>query len=139
MKSIATLIRVKRWELDQKRRALADLELLHQELRERAQALEARLLVEQGAAHDDSLRFAYAAYARRAIEQREALAGSLHDLDQQIEAARDEVAELYGDVKRYERVSEINAAKIAAESRRRDTAVLDEVASLQHRRRSHGG
>lgn len=136
MKSIGTLIRVKRWELDQKRRALADLELLHQELRERAQALETRLSAEQNVAHDDALRFAYAAYARRAIEQREALTGSLLDLEQQITAARDEVAELYGDVKRYERVSEINAAKAAMESRRRDTAVLDEVASLQHRRRS---
>lgn len=73
MKSIGTLIRIKRWELDQKRRALADLEGLHQELRERAAALEQRLAAEQDAARDDTLRFAYAAYARRAIEQREAL------------------------------------------------------------------
>ncbi len=136
MKSISTLIRIKRWELDQKRRALADLEGLHQELRERAAALEQRLAAEQDAARDDTLRFAYAAYARRAIEQREALEGSLADLDQQIASARDEVAELYGEVKRYERVSEINAAKIAADIRRRETAVLDEVAGLQHRRRS---
>ncbi len=132
MKSIATLIRVKQWALDEKRRALGDLERLRAEMVERAAALEGEIAAEQGAAPADVVQFAYAAYVRRAMGQREALAASIAGLDAQIDEAQLEIGELFGELKRYERVREIADQKAAVELRRRETATFDEIAGRRH-------
>jgi hypothetical protein len=133
MKSIATLIRVKQWALDEKRRALGDLERLRAEMVQRGAALEAEIAAEQGAAPADVVQFAYAAYVRRAMGQREALAASITGLDTQIEEAQLEIGELFGELKRYERVREMADQKAALELRRRETANFDEIAGRRHR------
>ena len=132
MKSIATLIRLKRWTLDEKRRALADLERLRTEMVERASALEKEIAAEQGAAPADVVQFAYAAYVRRAMGQREALAQSIAGVDAQIAEAQLEIGEVFSELKRYERVQEMADQKAKVEVRRRETAVLDEVAGRRH-------
>jgi hypothetical protein len=132
MKSIATLIRLKRWALDEKRRALADLERLRAEMAGRAAALEAEIKAEQGAAPADVVQFAYAAYVRRAMSQREALAQSIAGIDAQIAEAQLEIGEAFGELKRYERVQEMANEKAKVQLRRRETAVLDEIAGQRH-------
>ena len=132
MKSIATLIRLKRWTLDEKRRALADLERLRTEMVERAAALEKEIAAEQGAAPADVVQFAYAAYVRRAMGQREALAQSIGGIDAQIAEAQLEIGEVFSELKRYERVQEMAEQKARVEVQRRETAVLDEVAGRRH-------
>jgi hypothetical protein len=132
MKSIATLIRLKRWALDEKRRALADLERLRAEMAGRAAALEAEIKAEQGAAPADVVQFAYAAYVRRAMGQREALAQSIAGIDAQIAEAQLEIGEAFGELKRYERVQEMATEKAKVQLRRRETAVLDEIAGQRH-------
>jgi hypothetical protein len=132
MKSIATLIRLKRWTLDEKRRALADLERLRSEMVDRASALEKEIAAEQGAAPTEVVQFAYAAYVRRAMGQREALAQSIAGVDAQIAEAQLEIGEVFSELKRYERVQEMADQKAKVEVRRRETAVLDEVAGRRH-------
>lgn len=132
MKSIATLIRLKRWALDEKRRALADLERLRAEMVERAAALEKEIAAEQGAAPADVVQFAYAAYVRRAMSQREALQASIDGLDSQIAEAQLEIGEVFSELKRYQRVQEMAEQKARADMRRRETAVLDEMAGRRH-------
>jgi flagellar protein FliJ len=132
MKSIATLIRLKRWTLDEKRRALADLERLRTEMVERASALEKEIAAEQGAAPTEVVQFDYPAYVRRAMGQREALAQSIAGVDAQIAEAQLEIGEVFSELKRYERVQEMADQKAKVEVRRRETAVLDEVAGRRH-------
>lgn len=132
MKSIATLIRLKRWALDEKRRALADLERLRAEMTERAAALESEIAAEQGAAPAEVVQFAYAAYVRRAMGQREALAQSIAGIDGQIAEAQLEIAEVFSELKRYERVQEMAQQKAQTEIKRRETAVMDEIAGRRH-------
>lgn len=132
MKSIATLIRLKRWTLDERRRALADLERLRAEMADRGAALEKEIAAEQGAAPADVVQFAYAAYVRRAMGQREALAQSIGGIDAQIAEAQLEIGEVFGELKRYERVQEMADQKAKVEVRRRETAVLDEIAGRRH-------
>lgn len=132
MKSIGTLIRLKRWALDEKRRALADLERLRTEMVERAGALEKEIAAEQGAAPAEVVQFAYAAYVRRAMGQREALAQSIAGIDGQIAEAQLEIGEVFSELKRYERVQETADQKARAALRQRETAVLDEIAGQRH-------
>jgi len=132
MRSIATLIRLKRWALDEKRRALADLERLRAEMVERAAQLEKEISAEQQAAPADVVQFAYAAYVRRAMGQREALAQSIGGIDAQVAEAQLEIGEVFSELKRYERVQEMADQKAKVEVRRRETAVLDEVAGRRH-------
>ncbi|WP_119421457.1 flagellar FliJ family protein [Desertibaculum subflavum] len=132
MKSIATLIRLKRWALDEKRRALADLERLRTEMVERAAALEGEIAAEQGAAPAEVVQFAYAAYVRRAMGQREALAQSIGGIDSQIAEAQLEIGEVFSELKRYERVQEMAQQKAQSELKRRETAVMDEIAGRRH-------
>lgn len=132
MKSIATLIRLKRWALDEKRRALADLERLRGEMVDRAAALEKEIAAEQASAPADVVQFAYAAYVRRAMGQREALAQSIAGIDSQIAEAQLEIGEVFSELKRYERVQEMAQQKAESELKRRETAVMDDIAGRRH-------
>ena len=64
MSGLDSLIRLHRWKLEEKRRVLADLEALMDDLITRASDLEVEILNEQKAAADsEEAGFAYAAYA----------------------------------------------------------------------------
>ncbi len=132
MKSIATLIRLKRWALDEKRRALADLERLRAEMLDRTAALQKEIVAEQASAPAEVVQFAYAAYVRRAMGQREALGQSIAGIDSQIAEAQLEIGEVFSELKRYERVQEMAQQKAQSEIKRRETAVMDEIAGRRH-------
>ncbi len=95
MRALSTLIRMHRHLLDEKRRALTDLENLRADLVRQREKLEADLLQEQEVAKKVEVgAFAYAGFARGVISRREKLQGSLAELDARIAAAQQDVAEV---------------------------------------------
>ncbi|MCH8189382.1 MAG: flagellar FliJ family protein [Proteobacteria bacterium] len=137
MSGLDSLIRLHRWKLEEKRRVLADLESLMDELRTRAGDLEVEILDEQkAAAGSEEAGFAYAAYATQAIHRRGILAQSAAELEGKIEAARDDVKEAFQEAKKYEIAQERKLERERIVMARRERIAEDDVALDIFRRKS---
>ena len=89
MKSRETLIRLKKFQVDEKRRKVAQIETMIAEFERMAGDLEREIRVEQDRAgiHDPG-HFAYPTYAKAAIARRENLKRSADELRTQLEDAK---------------------------------------------------
>lgn len=136
MKGLPALIRLHRWQLDGKRRELADLEQLEDQLMAEAQRLEDEVAAEQDyAKSSEAGSFAYGGFALGVIERRKRIQASIDDIRQQIEAKREEVADAYRELKRYEITLAERQKREKLETERRAQAALDEISLIQHERR----
>lgn len=103
MRALASLIRLHRFHLEEKRRTLSGLEGLMADLVRRLAQLEDEVLREQRQAASSSIgNFIYGAYARNVIQRRATLKKSMAALQLEIDTARQAVAEAFQEVKRYE-------------------------------------
>lgn len=137
MRTLSTLIKLHRHSLDEKRRALTDLENLRSDLVGQREKLEADLVREQDVAKQtESGAFAYAGFHQGYIQRRDRLAVSLIEVESRIAAAQQEVSEAYQDVKRHEIALAARQRKQREEEERRTQTTLDEVSLNMHRRRS---
>ena len=136
MKGLATLIRYKKWNLDEKRRALGEFERLEQNLRAELASLAEEMKAEQAAALvSPEGSYAFADYAKAARGREARLDESLASVRSQAEAVREEVAQAYEELKRYE-LTQANHERVARlEGARREQRVLDEISQDGYRRR----
>ena len=128
-KDIHSLIRLHDWQVDEKRRALAELLGAISALEGQARKLESDLISEQKAAADqpDESGLYYGNYAEVVILRREELTGAIAEVEKQILDARDILSEAYRELKKYEVVQENRDARDHAETERREQIVLDEL------------
>jgi flagellar protein FliJ len=134
--ALDSLIRINRWKIDEQRRQLGELERLAERLRGESMRLEQELTSEQQvAAASLEAGYSYPGYARELIERRRKLADSLAEVEGQMTAAREALADAFREMKRYE----ITAANRSKRERlavdRRQRIVQDEVAMQIFRRR----
>ena len=134
-----TLIRLHKWRLDEKRRALAELQALADKLAQDTARLEREILAEQEIARTSpEASFGYGNFAKQAIERRKRLAQSVAQVEHQIAEATEEMAEAFQELKRYELAQEGRDRREDAKRKTRENAALDEVAlSGFTRRREH--
>ncbi|WP_084536386.1 flagellar FliJ family protein [Azospirillum halopraeferens] len=136
MNSLKTVIRLHKWQLDEKRRALADLQSLGDRLRGEAEKLEQEILHEQRTALEHGeVAFGYASFARAARERQQRLAQSIREVERQIAAATEVMAEAFQELKRYELAEEERQRRETEKLKRREAALLDETALVGYRRR----
>ncbi|HZT51523.1 MAG TPA: flagellar FliJ family protein [Stellaceae bacterium] len=137
MSALEGMVRLQRWQLDERRRQLADLELLAQKLRDERHRLADEEAAEQHvAAGSREAAVAYGGFARRLIERRQKLEQSLVSVEQQVAAARDALAATYQEMKRYETVIANRASQHRKRTNRVRQAFLDELGIQAHRRKS---
>jgi len=107
MKSRETLIRLKRFQVDEKRRRVAQIELMIGEFERIATDLDREIKVEQDRAgiHDPS-HFAYPTYAKAAMQRRENLKHSAADLKRQLDDAKNALDEAFEEMKKVELLDE---------------------------------
>ena len=107
MKSRETLIRLRRFQVDEKRRKVAQIEVMIAEFERIATDLEREIKAEQDRAgiHDPS-HFAYPTYAKAAMQRRENLRRSAADLKQQLEQAKGALEEAFEEMKKAELLDE---------------------------------
>src|ERR1700758_374807 len=103
MKSRETLVRLKKFQLDEKRRKVAQIETMIAEFDRVAGELEREIRIEQDRAgiHDPA-HFAYPTYAKAAIARRENLKRSVDELRIQLEDAKSAIGEAFDDLKKRE-------------------------------------
>jgi flagellar protein FliJ len=103
MKSRETLVRLKKFQVDEKRRKVAQIETMIAEFDRVAGELEREIRIEQDRAgiHDPA-HFAYPTYAKAAITRRENLKRSVDELRIQLEDAKSALGEASDDLKKVE-------------------------------------
>lgn len=137
MRTLATLIRLHRYLLDERRRELVDIERLRDELLSQRHRLEASLRDEQEVAKQlECGAFAYGGFALGVITRREKLAASLADIEARIQLARDGVQAAFQELKRYEIQLAAREKKQRLEADRRQQKQVDEISLEMHRRRT---
>lgn len=130
------LIRLHRWTLDEKRRALTDLEEFAGRLADEIGRLEAELEREMAAAGTAAVPpVGFEAYVRQVRLRQEKIRQSIRQADQQMEAARDDIAAAFRELKKYEIADAERQQKAAEEVRHREMLAYDETALSQFRRR----
>lgn len=135
--TLQTLIRLNRFEVDEKRRALAALLDQEAEMQGRIRRIDAELKAEQEAfasADIQQLGAAFGPYAAAAKERKAALLEELADLYPQIEQARADLADAFAELKKYEIAEANRAADEAAEEARAEGLELDEMGLAAYRR-----
>jgi flagellar protein FliJ len=107
MKSRETLIRLKKFQVDEKRRKVAQIETMIAEFDRMAADLEREIRVEQDRAgiHDPA-HFAYPTYAKAAIVRRENLRRSADELRAQLESAKMALGDAQDELKKAELLDE---------------------------------
>ena len=134
--SLKTIIRLHKWQLDEKRRALADLQNLHDRLGAELQRLRQEIHHEQETARNDPVAaFGYPAFARAAREREHRLLQSIEQVERQIAAATEEMSLALQELKRFELAEEERMKREREKIRRKEDAMLDETALVGFRRR----
>jgi flagellar protein FliJ len=107
MKSRETLVRLKKFQVDEKRRKVAQIETMIAEFDRMSGELDREIRIEQDRAgiHDPA-HFAYPTYAKAAITRRENLKRSVDELRIQLEDAKSALGEAADDLKKVELLDE---------------------------------
>lgn len=135
MKSRESLIRLKRFQADEKRQQVAAIDSMIADFERMAGDLDAQVEAEQERTGiSDVAHFAYPTFAKAAMQRRDNLLASAGELREKLEAARDELAEAVEELKKIELIEEREADRERARDKAKDQADLDETAIAVHRR-----
>jgi flagellar protein FliJ len=125
MKSRETLIRLKRFHVEEKRRRLAQIETMIAEFQRMAADLDREIAAEEQKANIfDPAHFAYPTYAKAAAQRRDNLRRSAKDLEVQLDDAKAELGEAFEELKKVETLEDRERA-----SERSADAVRDQSGS----------
>jgi flagellar export protein FliJ len=134
MKSRETLIRLKKFQVDEKRRKVAQIEGMIAEFDRMSGDLEREIKVEQDRAgiHDPG-HYAYPTYAKAAIQRRENLKRSADELRVQLDDAKNALADAFEDLKKVELLDERDQVRERAIENAREQAELDQIGAMRAR------
>ncbi|MEM1285210.1 MAG: flagellar export protein FliJ [Cohaesibacteraceae bacterium] len=137
MKSRESLIRLKRYQVDEKRRQVTQIEAMMADFERMASELDREVVIEQEKAGiNDMGHYAYPTYAKAAAQRRDNLRESADNLRGQLEAAQDALAEAVEELKKVELLEERDQEAARASMASREQAELDE---MSQGRRMRGG
>jgi flagellar FliJ protein len=128
MKSRDTLIRLKKFQVDDKRRRVAQIETMIADFERMARDLDREIQTEQDKVgiHDPA-HYAYPTYAKAAMTRRDNLARSADELREQLADARDALAEAFEELKKIELLDERDQLRERAVDETREQAELDRI------------
>jgi flagellar export protein FliJ len=140
MTALDSMVRVHSWVLDEKQRKLADLRALLQKLTDDLANLDKEFDAEREAAGtSDEAGAAYPAFVAAALDRRRKLCQSIANLEKECEAARQEVTEAFGELKKYELARDNHESQESAKRKRSERINLDELGvSIYRRTRASG-
>jgi len=130
MKTRDSLIRLKRFQVDEKRRQLAQIESMIAEFNRMADELDDQIKSEQERVGiTDVTHFAYPTFAKAAADRRDNLRNSAHELDDQLQRAQDELSEAIEELKKFEQLEERDQQRERTAQEMAEQEQLDEVAA----------
>ena len=137
MKSRDTLIRLKKFQVDEKRRKVMQIEGMIAEFDRMGVELEREIKTEQDRANiHDPAHFAYPTYAKAAIQRRENLKHSADELRVQLNDAKEALAEAFEELKKVELLDERDQMRERAAEAAFEQTELDAIGLMRARNAS---
>jgi flagellar export protein FliJ len=134
MKSRDTLIRLKKFQVDEKRRKVLQIETMIAEFERMGTDLEREIQTEQQRAGiNDPGHFAYPTYAKAAIQRRENIKRSADELKVQLDEAKGLLSEAFEELKKVELLDERDQARERAAEAAEEQAELDAIGLMRTR------
>jgi flagellar FliJ protein len=107
MRNRESLVRLHRFQMDEKRRKVMELEAMLADFHKRERDLDAQVQVEQKKAGiSDVSHFAYPMFAKSVLRRRENILNSIKEISQQLEGAKEELAAAFQELKKCEVMQE---------------------------------
>jgi flagellar protein FliJ len=129
-----SLIRLKKFQVDEKRRQVAQIEMMIADFERMASELDQQIEIEQTKTGiSDVAHFAYSTFAKAAIGRRDNLLNSANDMKSKLEAAQDGLAEALEDLKKVELLDQREHQRDAAEQLKVEQTEYDEIGRLRYR------
>ena len=137
MNDLKSLIRLKKWTLDERRRDLAELESLRDELAARAKALDSELERERTfVSASGTPQPGFPEYLKSTLKKRAQLARSIEQSNLQIAQIQDSIAVEFEALKQAEVALDKALERAARKAKKAEQDAMDEVAGATHRRRA---
>ena len=134
MKSRETLIRLKKFQVDEKRRKVMQIEGMIAEFERMATELDREIKIEQDRANiHDPAHFAYPTYAKAAMQRRENLKHSADELRVQLNDAKEALSEAFEELKKVELLDERDQAREREAQAAEEQADLDAIGLMRAR------
>jgi flagellar FliJ protein len=131
-----SLIRLKKFQVDEKRRQVTQIEMMIADFERMASELDQQIDIEhQKTGISDVAHFAYSTFAKAAIGRRDNLLDSAKDMRVRLEAAQDALAEALEDLKKVELLDQREQGREQQAENKAEQAEFDEIARLRHLRR----
>ncbi len=139
MSALARLVQIHRWDLEQRRKRLAELEQLAAKTRRQIAEVDEQIEEEkEHAARSPEGSWLFASFLNVALTRRKRAEARLASLDAAMAKARAEVQQSFGELKKFEVASEQQEERRAEEDKRRQQIEFDELGLTTHRRRAGG-
>ena len=121
MKSRESLVRLKRFQVDERRRQVAQIETMVAEFHRMAEELDRQVTAEQERVGiDDVSHFAYPTFAKAAIQRRDNLLASAAELQGNFQAAQDALTDALEELRKYEQLEEREQGRGSSDAAERD-------------------
>jgi flagellar FliJ protein len=130
-----SLIRLKKFQVDEKRRQVAQIEMMIADFERMASELDQQIEIEHTKTGiSDVAHFAYSTFAKAAMTRRDNLLNSANDMKGKLEAAQDGLAEALEDLKKVELLDQREHQREAAEQLKVEQEQFDEIGRLRFSR-----
>jgi flagellar export protein FliJ len=134
MKSRESLIRLKRFQADDKRRQVTQIETMISEFERMARDLDDQITAEQERTGiKDVGHFAYPTFAKAAMQRRDNLLVSANELREKLNGAQEQLAEAVEELKKFELLVERDQDRERSAAEIAEQEALDEVAGRRPR------
>ena len=130
-----SLIRLKKFQVDEKRRQVAQIEMMIADFERMASELDQQIEIEHTKTGiSDVAHFAYSTFAKAALTRRDNLLNSANDMKGKLEAAQDSLAEALEDLKKVELLDQREHQREAQEQLKVEQQEYDEIGRLRFSR-----
>jgi flagellar export protein FliJ len=131
-----TLLRLKRFRVDEMKRRMAAIETMKADLEKKLADLDDNVAREKQRAGDSDIgRLAFPSFLKSIESRRENLRTTLRDIEKEHDAAQADLTNAFQDLKSLEFATEQQAKRLAEIQTRRQQARMDEMAMVRHLRK----
>ena len=131
-----TLLRLKRFRVDEMKRRMASIEAMKADLEKKLHDLEESVAREKQRAGDSDIgRLAFPSFLKSIEVRRENLRNTLRDIEKEYAQAQGDLTDAFQDLKSLEFATEQQAKRLAEIQSRRTQARLDETAMVRYLRK----
>jgi flagellar protein FliJ len=131
-----TLLRLKRFRVDEMKRRIASIDAMKADLERKLTDLDDNVTREKQRAGDSDIgRLAFPSFLRSIEARRENLRTTLKEIEREYAAAQHDLTDAFQDLKALEVATEQQAKRLGEMQARRAQARLDEIALVRHLRK----